>query len=368
MNIKRTILVIDSDPEPARRIENILRTEGYTISSASTPEQILSVLKEMNPSLIFASLSMPDGLEICRRIHSMTAFSKIPIIALVPEKGKVRYEEEYGIVDSLNRAFSADELILKTETVLSIKEITEIGPKAERTQYRPPEERIETLPVENEIKAESPLKEDLMPVHEEVEGLIEKSFEPETETLSKEDYPVGKKKRFLIPILILSVLIISVAVYFVWQNIGAEIRSLPIINKILPSKTVPTAKPAPPLQPPKASRPLVTGQEPTSKTPIETKAEVKPESEKAVSKTPVVRERPFFSAQVGAYKDRGNAEAFVERLKDKGYDAFIKDITKGNERFHKVLVGKFEDRKKADEMVSTLKAKENIKAIIYISE
>jgi len=370
VNIRRKILVIDTDPAPARRIENILRSEGYTIYSASTPEQILSVLKETNPSLIFASLSMPEGLEICRRIHSMTAFSKIPIIALVPpEKGKIRYEEKYGIVDCLDRSFGADELILKTETVLSIKEITEAPPKdiSDVHQYRPVEEDIFIESDEGEPFIGKEIEPEI-PVDKEVEGLIEKSFEPQPEIPSIEASPVERRKKKkwpLVSIIATGVLIISVLGYLIWQRSlsGIGISSPHVVKKVLPTGLT---KPAQPLQPIESQRPEqkipLQGQAETPKTPETPKPIIEPIPKQATKKG------RFFSAQVGAYKDIGNAEASVKRLKGKGYDAFIEDITKGNERFHKVLVGKFEDKKKADEMVSTLRARENISAIIYISE
>lgn len=400
--MQRTILVIDGDPASAKRIENILGSEGYTISFASTPEQILSSLKEKNPSLIFASITMPDGLEICKRIHNMTAFSKIPIIALTSaEKGKSKYEPEYGIVDSINRSFSADELILKTETVLSIKEITESGPREthretiDKPQLKPVEEKDifafpeEKNPVpEKKIETTSSSKKDFLPAHEDMEQRIEKSFESRKEAPPEEtiiiDEPVPKKKRgLLVPVIILVILIISAAAYFAYQRFGKEIRTTAnqLVNKVLPSKPaqpIQTAKPAPPAQPVQPVQPAEPqkpqAQEPKAspQTLPEIKIEQKPEAPKIVPeqapKTASVKESHFYSAQVGAYKETVNAEALVERLKSKGYDAFTLSTTKGNEKFHKVLVGKFEDKKKAEEIISDLKEKENLKAILYMSE
>lgn len=397
MNIRKYILVVDNDPASAKRIDNILRSEGYIISSASTPEQILSALKETNPSLIFVSLSMPDGLDICKRIHSMTAFSKIPIIALTSmEKGKAKYEPEYGIIDSINRSFGADELILKTETVLSIKEITESGPGAivNKPQFKPfEEEDIFAIPEEEKpfpekgIEPDTSSEEDFVPVHEDLEGLIDKSFESGKETPHEKpilaEEPMKKKRGLLVPVIVLIILIISAVAYFSYQRFGKEIRTTAnqLVNKVLPSKPaqpVPTAKPATPTQPVQPLRPVepqkpqAQGPKASSQAFPEIKIEQKPEAQKVIPeqlpKTASVKEVHFYSAQVGAYKEISNAEALIKILKNKGYDAFTISITNGNEKFHKVLVGKFQDKKKAQEIISDLREKENLKGIVYTLE
>lgn len=372
MKKEREILVVDNDPETARRIGNILRSEGYSVSSAATEVGAISTAKDIAPSLIFVSLTMPYGLEICKKIHSIGSFSKIPLIILTsPEKVfKARYEPEYGIVDSLNKSFTPEELIIKTETVLSIKEITETGP-----------ERIPEIPEFEPVEVGDISFPSSIPLHEDVEGLIEKSFEPQPEIHSEEVFPVKKKKGFLIPILILMILIITISTYFILQNFGIRVDTIPtqIVKKILPTKPTqpiqPTqpAQPAQPVQPPKLQD---TESKPLPKTPSETKPEAKTETQKVVAEPgPEIathKERHLYSAQVGAFKNIDNAETIVKELKSKGYDAFIHTIIKGDEKgsekIHKVLVGKYEDKKKADEIVSTLKSKENIKAIIYRSE
>lgn len=301
MRTEKAILVIENDPEMAQRIEDTLRPEGYLIFTASTEDIAISIAEELSPSLILVSLTMPDGLETCKKIKDIESLRDTPIIALTsPEQTSVpQYGVLYGIVDYLEKPFSPEELISKTETALGIKEI----------------------------------KEDFIPIEEEVEGLIEKSFEP------SEELPIQKERiRLFIPIIIGVVLVISGMIYLIMRD----------------SEKAPTATPQ--------GTARIEPQQP-----LEEKAS-EPEMTAETQKATAEPERPFYSAQAGAFKTVGNAEALVEGLKSKGYDAFVHSITIDNQKLHKVLVGKFEDKKKAKEIVSTLKDKEDIKAMLFSSE
>jgi CheY-like chemotaxis protein len=366
---KGTILVVDNILETARRIKNILTAEGYLVSTASNSDLAISIANDVNPSLIFVSLTMPDGLEICKRIHGAPAFSKTPIIVLTSEeKGfKTGYGSEYGIVDSLNKSSSPEDLILKTETVLSIKGITETEmPRYEfeetsdiLKQARPGaramiQEEEEPFPVKD-IKSGIRSEEEFIPIRDEVEGLIEKSFEPESEMALTEDMlEQKKKKRLFVPVTGIAIILIFTGIYIIWQKTGIKIPIGPL-QKI--TKVKPAQEQAIPTQPLKA-------QVPEPKTPPETQPT--PPVEKVIIEPE--KKGPFYSAQVGAFKEIDNAEALVKRLKDKGYDAFIQSITKGNQKINKVLVGKFENKKDAKEMISTIRVKEGIKATIVSSE
>lgn len=78
--------------------------------------------------------------------------------------------------------------------------------------------------------------------------------------------------------------------------------------------------------------------------------------------------KPGISVQVGVFVDERNAAALAEQLKNKGFDAFVlKDEgarMKGGKVAHRVLVGRFDDRKRAAVQATALE-KEGIKSIIF---
>jgi DedD protein len=379
------ILVIDNDPETTRRIEEVLRSEGYLVFISPTESLAITTARETDPSLIFISLIMPRGLEISKNIHSIGEFSKTPIIALTSqEKGpKTRYGAEYGIIDTLDKSFSPEELILKAETVLSIRGITETA-HAGITNI-PEYETIEskTFDIPSEKSEERPSVfgeiENSAPAYEEVEGLIERSFEPKKGNPAEKNRKIVLvKKRSNLPLIIGvgTVLIISAAGFLLWQGGGIDFKTifkdikqkLPVKATTQVPKKEPVPEPQPPVKPPVPETPTVE----TSKVIIGTlpkdplkEPPLKDAPLKESLKEKPVKERSFYSAQVGAFKNIENAEAITERLKKNGYDAFIHSITRGNEKVHRVLVGKFEEKKEAEKLASTLKTKENISALVF---
>ncbi len=74
-----------------------------------------------------------------------------------------------------------------------------------------------------------------------------------------------------------------------------------------------------------------------------------------------------FSLQVGAFKDPDNARGVAERLRHKGYDAYV--ITPGlsrSEPWHKVRVGHFDTKKEAEALLSEMGKTENTTNIIIV--
>ncbi|MBI5379032.1 MAG: SPOR domain-containing protein [Nitrospirae bacterium] len=72
-----------------------------------------------------------------------------------------------------------------------------------------------------------------------------------------------------------------------------------------------------------------------------------------------------FSVQVGAFKERRDAEQLLLSLKDKGYSARL-DVAElpGKGTWFRVRVGKFADRSEADQLVTKLQDQEKRPAIV----
>lgn len=70
-----------------------------------------------------------------------------------------------------------------------------------------------------------------------------------------------------------------------------------------------------------------------------------------------------YSVQVGAFGEEGNAVSFARKLKKKGYEAFVEKS--GGAGLHRVLIGRFDNYKKALRESKVLLEKEGIKSIVY---
>lgn len=64
-------------------------------------------------------------------------------------------------------------------------------------------------------------------------------------------------------------------------------------------------------------------------------------------------------AQVNAFPDERSAKQIVDRLKNKGYNAYVTEVQNRGKSWYRVSVGRYNSREEADKMVETLRTKEN---------
>jgi septal ring-binding cell division protein DamX len=64
-------------------------------------------------------------------------------------------------------------------------------------------------------------------------------------------------------------------------------------------------------------------------------------------------------AQVNAYPDERSAKLLVERLKNKGYNAYVNEVQYKGKPWYRVSIGKFGTREEAEKVVDVLKSREN---------
>src|SRR5574339_856088 len=75
------ILVIDDDPEIAKLLTIILKTQGFLIFQAVDGKEGLKRVYELHPDLIILDVMMPEinGWDVCTRIREL---SDVPILML----------------------------------------------------------------------------------------------------------------------------------------------------------------------------------------------------------------------------------------------------------------------------------------------
>src|SRR5579871_3159007 len=81
------ILVVDDDSRVTSALRRTLAYEGYQVSVAENGEQALFLARTKSPDLVILDRMLPgiDGLEVCRRLRSITNDSRagdIPILML----------------------------------------------------------------------------------------------------------------------------------------------------------------------------------------------------------------------------------------------------------------------------------------------
>jgi len=95
MDTKKTIMVVDDNPDIITIVKTILEGRGFTVFSASSGPELLSMLPNQKADLIILDIMMPemDGLEVLTRLKGKTETSTIPVILLT---AKVQYEDVLG--------------------------------------------------------------------------------------------------------------------------------------------------------------------------------------------------------------------------------------------------------------------------------
>ena len=81
---KKTILLVEDNPDNSMLALKILQHAGYEVFLAEDGYQALDYCKENIPQLILMDISLPgiDGFEVTKNLREMDTFSQVPIIAL----------------------------------------------------------------------------------------------------------------------------------------------------------------------------------------------------------------------------------------------------------------------------------------------
>lgn len=420
MNAK-TIIVIDTDKETLKKVMSTLESEGYLVFAASSKDVSITTANKVKPSLIFINIGMIgiSGLEICKAIHGTETLENVPIVIITPHGGTIdpRYTSLYGIVDSLKKPFTSEELISKTKNALAMKSIEQ--PIQERATVQPVEEEIDaqlfeeggiTEEAEEEFEVQ-PVEEVSLPVEEEIDAhLFEEQIEigkgeyetaiEETSNIQKEEtkeivskesdvgqmgedieegekeqiaieeiresasqmhdnlYKSGKSKiigskrnRLFVPVVVFVLMVIIVGGIVLYRGMRQETEiQTPIIVTPMPPPVQQQAAEVEPTREQQKSQQAVD----ESKPELPPVAETKPES------------KPIYSVQIGAFKNKANALAFVKKYKERGYDAFTyKSITRDKRILYRVLISNFDNKKEASKLANSIRSKEKINAIIF---
>jgi len=332
-----TILVIDAGQDIDQRMTATLEAESYMIYTASSQDVNVEMAEFLKPSLIYikpAEVS-PTGLEPCKAIRGIPHLEKIPIVLLAsPTEGAgPSYLKDYGIVDFLEPAFSAEELIEKTGTILS-----------------------KGFP--------SPFPEENEPL-----GMTSPSRSPEKSEPAASPWAARRmqKKRpaFLLPAIAIGVLLIfSGAGFLAYRQFiqGKDALPSPAIKKpsIQVRSAVPEAGLKSQLPPP---RNAAEASPPASSAP--SAAPGQPSSVSSESGSPSPR-KPLYSVQLGAFKNEERAQALAKKFREKGYDAFTQPgAAKDRSPIYRVLVSKHEDRKAAKRLAVEIQSRERIETTLF---
>jgi DNA-binding response OmpR family regulator len=116
---KKTILVVDDEPQIVMGLKDALEFEGFRVAVAGKGREGLGVARSENPDAIILDLMLPDmnGYAVCEELRRWNAF--VPIIMLTArslETDKIRGLDA-GADDYVTKPFSVNELIARIRAI-----------------------------------------------------------------------------------------------------------------------------------------------------------------------------------------------------------------------------------------------------------
>ncbi len=85
---KKTIMVVDDNPDIVTIVKTLLEVKGYEVQSAYSGQEVLNLLAEQKPDLILLDIMMPrmDGLEVLTRLKGDSNTRSIPVVLLTAKQ------------------------------------------------------------------------------------------------------------------------------------------------------------------------------------------------------------------------------------------------------------------------------------------
>jgi DNA-binding response OmpR family regulator len=131
---RRTVLVVDDEPEIRQLVQRALEKHGYAVETAADGLEAVQKAEALLPDLILLDAMLPKlhGFEACRRIKSAPRTRAVPVIMMTAIYRGWRFAQDardaYGAEDYVEKPFRFEDLLRRMEAVL------------ESTASRPPGE------------------------------------------------------------------------------------------------------------------------------------------------------------------------------------------------------------------------------------
>ncbi|HXF90795.1 MAG TPA: sigma-54 dependent transcriptional regulator [Candidatus Nitrosotenuis sp.] len=121
----KSILLIDDDKSLRRVLEYQLAEEGYKVFTADSGITGLDIFQENEVDLIITDIRMPemDGMELLKRIKAISSDSMVILITAYGSIPSAVEAMRLGASDYITKPFDKNELKIKVEKCLRIKEI-----------------------------------------------------------------------------------------------------------------------------------------------------------------------------------------------------------------------------------------------------
>jgi DNA-binding response OmpR family regulator len=116
------ILIVDDDLDLVKLVNEILVGNGFEVFTASSGEEALSVINDIEPDLIVLDVVLPglSGYELCRKIKSKKSLdsTKVLFLTVLSRDVDLKWMRECECDGYLAKPFENDELLKKVDEML----------------------------------------------------------------------------------------------------------------------------------------------------------------------------------------------------------------------------------------------------------
>lgn len=117
---KKTILIIDDDPDVVQFLRESLEDDGYNVVGAQDGDEGLKLKDQLNPDLVICDLVMPGtgGLQVLTTIRASD--KKIPVLILSGQGSQSEFTlcMQAGATDALEKPAEYKLLLYRIESSL----------------------------------------------------------------------------------------------------------------------------------------------------------------------------------------------------------------------------------------------------------
>ncbi|HEU5300331.1 MAG TPA: response regulator transcription factor [bacterium] len=116
---RRTVLIVEDEPEIADVVRRYLEKDGYRVAVSGDGARAVDEFARLRPDLVLLDLMLPglDGYEVCRRIRAQGSTPVIMLTARDEETDKL-VGLELGADDYVTKPFSPREVVARVRAVL----------------------------------------------------------------------------------------------------------------------------------------------------------------------------------------------------------------------------------------------------------
>ncbi|MCC6953621.1 MAG: response regulator [Deltaproteobacteria bacterium] len=120
---KRSILVVDDDPDSRAMVRTILESDGFAVEEASGGKEALERMETYSPALVLLDIMMPEmnGYDVLVHMKQKAETQNIPVI-MVTAKGDpedlITGYKDYGVEYYITKPFTTRQLLAGVKLVL----------------------------------------------------------------------------------------------------------------------------------------------------------------------------------------------------------------------------------------------------------